>query len=97
MSPRAKYIFVFAVLGPAVAGAIMFVASRFWIHFGIALCPFIVWIQMLLMHIRCPRCGTSIGFPRGLVVSLEPFFPPRTCVECGADLTAKPSSRKRVW
>jgi hypothetical protein len=94
LSPRAKYCLVFLLVGPAIGGAILFAAARFWIYLGIALAPFSVWIQMMLMRIRCPQCDTSIGFPRGFILSLDPFFPKRECGTCGADLDAKLPSRQ---
>ena len=92
LSPRQWFIGCMVIF-VAVGLAVGITAGEFDDHSQVLMVVFFAWVaisSLVLMQIRCPRCGTPVVY-QGKVgkLSLYAGFVRRQCQNCGEDLTKK--------
>jgi hypothetical protein len=80
---------IFVIVGLAIG----ITAGEFKDHSQVLMVAFFAWVaigSLVLMQIRCPRCGTPVVYQGKLgKISLYAGFVRRQCQHCGEDLTKK--------
>jgi hypothetical protein len=78
-------LLLFVVVGLALVVAITKLQSEVlvWVFFGWGVVG-----SYMLHRVRCPRCGTSVGYQGSLGrLPIYAGFARRACASCGCDLT----------